>query len=163
MQLVVRVLLVLSLAMLLHATTTKIKVVRVKLDQGPGLKGRTVKMILDPSVQPEFISTSDSTTANMSLSPWTYWESHNDSRMPSRISQAQCLTSHCLSLQGGGEDAALQAKPIQYQVLVLYKVKRSRPNKEGRRKARKQNIFRLGTEVITVGCTCVRPSVIPQQ
>lgn len=48
-------------------------------------------------------------------------ESYVESRLPARISQAQCLTSGCLSLQGSEEDATLVAVPIQYQVLVLHK------------------------------------------
>ena len=48
-------------------------------------------------------------------------DSYVESRVPRRISHAQCLTSGCLSLQGGGEDADLEAKPIHYQVLVLHR------------------------------------------
>ncbi|KAK1888997.1 Interleukin-17F [Dissostichus eleginoides] len=109
------------------------------------------------------ISTSDSSIANMSLSPWTYRDSCVPSRWPRRISHAQCLTSGCLSLEGGGEDAALEARPIYYQVLVLHKILRQVHNHNAGGRKRRQFDFRLGTEVITVGCTCVRPSVIPQR
>uniref|UniRef100_A0A8D2ZNY1 Interleukin-17F-like n=1 Tax=Scophthalmus maximus TaxID=52904 RepID=A0A8D2ZNY1_SCOMX len=122
---------------------------------GAGPKGKPVRLVLDPSARPE-ISAFASAVANMSLSPWTYRDSCVESRLPRRISHAQCLTSGCLSLQGGGEDASLEAKPIHYQVLVLH-----RRNKRRGRKARQRYDFRLGTEVITVGCTCVRPSVVP--
>ncbi|XP_070843856.1 interleukin 17a/f3 [Chaetodon trifascialis] len=158
MQKVLRALLVLGLATLLHATR-KCQAVSVQLDQGTSLQGRTVRLVLDPSVRSQIASMSASTIANMSLSPWTYRESCVASRLPRQIAHAQCLTSGCLSLQGGGEDAALVAKPIKYQVLVLHRVPRQRHNNKRGRKYH----FRLATEVITVGCTCVRPSVIPQQ
>uniref|UniRef100_UPI0037E95410 interleukin 17a/f3 n=1 Tax=Semicossyphus pulcher TaxID=241346 RepID=UPI0037E95410 len=153
MQPVLRLLLVLGLVMLLNATMTG---TAVKLRQ------RT-RLILDPSVQSHISSASASTIANMSLSPWTYTDSFEESRLPMRISHAQCLTSSCLSLQGGGEDAALMARPIYYQVLVLHRLPKQRPNKKGGKRAKKRYDFRLGTELIAVGCTCVRPSVTQQQ
>ncbi|XP_071334692.1 interleukin 17a/f3 [Trachinotus anak] len=160
MLLLLRAVLVLGLAMPLHATR-KGQAVSVKLGSGTGLKGKIVRLVLDQSVQPQIASTSASSIANMSLSPWTYRDSCVASRLPRRISHAQCQTSGCLSLQGGGEDTALEAKPIYYQVLVLHRIPRQ--NNQGGRKGRKKYDFRLGTEVITVGCTCVRPSVVPQQ
>ncbi|XP_030260605.1 interleukin 17a/f3 [Sparus aurata] len=160
MALVFRALLVLGLATLLHATRGG-HVVSVRLARGTELKGRTVRLHLDPSVQTHIGSTSTSDIANMSLTPWTYRESCEPSRLPQKMSHAQCLTSGCLSLQGGGEDAALQARPIYYQALVLHRVQK--PSKRGGRKLRRRYSFLLGTERITVGCTCVRPSVITQQ
>ncbi|XP_044185522.1 interleukin 17a/f3 [Thunnus albacares] len=158
---VLRAILVLGLASLLHAAR-KNQEVTVKLGWGTGLKGKTVRLILDSSVQPQIASTSPSSIANMSLSPWTFKDSDVASRLPRRIPQAQCLTSGCLSFQGGGEDAALEAKPIYYQVLVLHRVPRQRQKNKRGKKAKKYDL-RLGTEVISVGCTCVRPIVIPQQ
>ncbi|XP_037607170.1 interleukin 17a/f3 [Sebastes umbrosus] len=160
MLLVLRALLVLGLATLLHAAG-KGQAVSLRLGQGVRPRGKTVRLILDPSVRPQMASTSTSTIANMSLSPWTYRDSCVASRLPQRISHAHCLTSGCLSLPGGRENAALEAKPIYYQVLVLHRVRRPRRTKNGKMKNRYD--FRLGTEVITVGCTCVRPSVLPQQ
>ncbi|GAA6233907.1 interleukin-17F-like [Lates japonicus] len=162
MLLLSRALLMLGLATLLHATR-KEQAISVKFGRRTGLKGRKVRLVLDPSVQPQIASTSPSSIANMSLSPWMYRDSYMASRFPSRISHAQCLTSSCLSLRGEGEDAALEAKPIYYQVLVLYRVPKQQQNNKGGRKARNKYVFRLRTEVIPVGCTCVRPSVIPQQ
>lgn len=43
------------------------------------------------------------------------------------------------------------------------RVPKQRLNTKGGRKARKTYDFRLGTKMISVGCTCVRPSVLPQQ
>nr|QRW33323.1 Interleckin-17A/F3 [Lateolabrax maculatus] len=162
MQLVLRALLVLCLASLLHATKNRQATDdSARFGQRTRLKGRTVRLVLDPSLLPEIASMSGSTMANMSLSPWAYRDSCVESRLPRRISHAQCLTSGCLSLRGGGEDAALVAKPINYQVLVLHRVPRH--SKIAGRKARTKYDFQLGTEVITVGCTCVRPSVIRHQ
>ncbi|XP_062293762.1 interleukin 17a/f3 [Scomber scombrus] len=161
MILVLRAILVLGLVSLLHACR-KERAVKVKMGRGTGLKGKSVRLFLDPSVQPQIGRVSDATDSNMSLSPWTYRDTTVESRIPRRISHAQCLTSGCLSLQGEGEDVALEAKPIYYQVLVLHRVPRQgKNNKEGKKSWRKYDL-KLGTEVISVGCTCVRPSVVPQ-
>ncbi|XP_054475093.1 interleukin-17F-like [Anoplopoma fimbria] len=131
--------------------------VSLKLGQGIRLRDTSVRLVLDPSV-PQQIGRTASNIANMSLSPWTYRESCVDSRLPRRIFHAVCLTSGCLSLPGGGENAALEVKPIYHQVLVLHREKKKHSNK----KRKGYNII-LRTEVISVGCTCVRPSVVPQQ
>ncbi|XP_067338778.1 interleukin 17a/f3 [Channa argus] len=159
MLLVLRALLVLGLATPLYATRRD---PAISVQLGKGLRGKTVRLVLDHSVQSYISSRSASSIANMSLSPWTYRESCVPSRLPMTISHAKCLTSGCLSLQGGGEDAALEAKPIHYQVLVLHRVPKTKQNNRGGRKGKKYD-FRLGMEVITVGCTCVRPSVISQR
>ncbi|KAM4633770.1 interleukin 17a/f3 [Polymixia lowei] len=129
---------------------------------------RTVKVILDTNQQAPIPRTSASLMANMSLSPWTYSDTYEESRLPNRLYQARCQTSGCLSLQGGGEDLSLEAKPIYYQVLVLHRVQRGersqrRGGRTGGRKATKKYDFRLETKLITVGCTCVRPSIVPQE
>ncbi|XP_026174850.1 interleukin 17a/f3 [Mastacembelus armatus] len=162
MLLVLRALLLLGLASLLHASR-KGQAVSVKLGNEKGLKVQRVKLALNPSVLLGVTGMSASSIANRSLSPWTYRDSYVASRFPSRIYHAQCLTSGCLSLEGGGEDAALEAKPIYYQALVLHRVQRQRCSNKRGRKARKKYQFRLGTEMIAVGCTCVRSTVILQQ
>ncbi|XP_045917280.1 interleukin 17a/f3, partial [Micropterus dolomieu] len=159
---VLRFLLVLGLATLLDATREN-QAVSVRFKQGTRLKGKTVRLVLDPSVQTQINSMSSSNIPNMSISPWTYRDTCEANRLPRQISEAHCLTSGCLSPQGGGEDAGLEAKPIYYQVLVLHRVPKQRLNTKGGRKARKTYDFRLGTKMISVGCTCVRPSVLPQQ
>ncbi|KAM3603015.1 uncharacterized protein V6R79_015204 [Siganus canaliculatus] len=163
MQLVLRVLVALGLVSLMNAGHKEQRV-SVQMDQGTQMKGQTVKLLLDPSVEPHVTAMSDSPIANRSLSPWTYRQSCADSRFPRLIPYAQCLTSSCLSTHDGGEDAALEAKPIYYQVLVLRRVLKTRRvgGREGR-KIRKKYFYRLGTEMIPVGCTCVRPSIVPQQ
>lgn len=47
--------------------------------------------------------------------------SSEESRLPRWIYNAECLTAGCLSLQGEGEDAALEAAPIYYPTLVLHR------------------------------------------
>ncbi|XP_056284920.1 interleukin 17a/f3 [Pseudoliparis swirei] len=131
--------------------------VSMKSAQGARLRRRSARLDLDPAVTLQ-IGRAASAIANTSLSPWTYRESRVESRLPRRIFHAVCLTSGCLSLRGGAEDAAMEAKPIYHQVLVLHKISKKR---SGSRR-RKRYGFRLGTEVISVGCTCVRPSVVPQ-
>ncbi|XP_014829438.1 PREDICTED: interleukin-17F-like [Poecilia mexicana] len=124
-------------------------------------RSKTMKLVLDSSVKSYLSHSYASNIANLSLSPWTYIDTYNSSRLPQKILQANCSTSGCLNLQGRGEDATLEAKPIKYEVLVLYRTLKKKNNKKGK----KQNkyIFMLGTEEITVGCTCVRPTVIPQE
>ncbi|XP_014883873.1 interleukin 17a/f3 [Poecilia latipinna] len=124
-------------------------------------RGKTMQLVLDSSVKSYPSHSYASNIANLSLSPWTYIDTYNSSRLPQKILQANCSTSGCLNLQGRGEDATLEAKPIKYQVLVLYRTLKKKNNNKGK----KQNkyIFMLGTEEITVGCTCVRPTVIPQE
>ncbi|XP_029902901.1 interleukin 17a/f3 [Myripristis murdjan] len=153
MLLAFRALLVLGLVALLHGNHS------VKVQLGTKQKNKTVRLILDNTLQSHIGSMSASRTANMSLSPWTYRSSCVASRFPQRISYAQCLTSGCVSPHGEGEDMALEAKPIYYQVLVLHREKIHGWNKN---KQRKKYAFRLATETITVGCTCVRPSVVAQ-
>nr|UOV22698.1 interleukin 17F2 [Oostethus manadensis] len=131
--------------------------VQANVGHRTGLNGMSVRLVLDPQVH-QMVTTSLPDIANISLSPWTYRESCVASRVPRVLSNARCLTSGCLSHPGSEEDAALQVKPIKYQVLVLYRDGSQRQNDNSRKKKKRRNKykFRLGTEVITVGCTCVR-------
>lgn len=162
MQLVSQALVAVLLLAALVQSTRRGQFTSAKLARQNKTKGKTVKMFMSPSLQPYRSSDSASMTASLSLTPWKYSESYVESRLPARISQAQCLTSGCLSLQGSEEDATLVAAPIRYQVLVLHKVKKPTKHQKRGRRPRIKYEFQLATEVITVGCTCVRPSVIPQ-
>ncbi|XP_034018218.1 interleukin 17a/f3 [Thalassophryne amazonica] len=158
MMLGLRVLLLLGVAMLPHVVSKKDSVM---FGKGTKLNGRKVRLIMDASIQHHILSMSSATLANTSLSPWTYRDSCDESRLPRKISHAQCLTSGCLSLQGEGEDFALEAKPIYYPMLVLRRIPLQKEKLKGRRKIRRRKYdLRLGLEVVTVGCTCVRPSVV---
>ncbi|KAK3516740.1 hypothetical protein QTP70_022532 [Hemibagrus guttatus] len=75
--------------------------------------------------------------------------SYDESRIPSRIFEAKCERTGCLS-KDGNEDAGLESKPIFYQFLVLRRVKGKKKNYS----------FRLEKHTASVGCTCVVPNVV---
>ncbi|XP_030626796.1 interleukin 17a/f3 [Chanos chanos] len=121
-----------------------------KWPTSPKSSRKKVKLVLDPSLisSPSPLSPSP----NMSLSPWTYEYTYDESRFPSRIYEARCGKTGCLTTDGF-EDLGLQSEPILYQILVLKRVKPKRGKKA---------FYRLESKTIKVGCTCVRPRVIPQ-
>ncbi|KAJ0060777.1 hypothetical protein NL108_000127 [Boleophthalmus pectinirostris] len=124
-------------------------------------KGRTVKLILDPSLSTHVSSNlplSLSNSANMSLSPWIYRKRCDPSRVPQCLYHAECLTMGCINPEIGVEDLNLEAKPIKYQLLVLHRVVRKQ--KKNFHRDKKRYDFKLGTEEVSVGCTCVRPNVL---
>ncbi|XP_029532041.1 interleukin-17F-like [Oncorhynchus nerka] len=85
---------------------------------------------------------------NHSISPWTYNTTYDDRRFPPIISEVRCSLKGCLNIKGK-EDRNLKSKPIFYQILVLRKVMGSG----------KKCHYRLESKVISVGCTCVRPTI----
>ncbi|XP_029569028.1 interleukin-17F [Salmo trutta] len=85
---------------------------------------------------------------NHSISPWTYNTTYDDRRFPPIISEVRCSLKGCLNIKGK-EDRNLMSKPIFYQILVLRKVMGSG----------KKCHYRLESKVISVGCTCVRPTI----
>ncbi|XP_034016861.1 interleukin 17a/f1 [Thalassophryne amazonica] len=87
---------------------------------------------------------------NVSISPWTYNISKDDSMFPPVMSEARCLLNGCLDSEGV-EDLNLESRPIFHQVLVLRRVK---PASVGH-----SYHYRLESRLITVGCTCVRVSI----
>ncbi|XP_073673276.1 interleukin 17a/f3 [Garra rufa] len=87
-----------------------------------------------------------------SLSPWTYEESYDDSRIPSKISEAKCEKKGCLT-KDGEEDLGLESKPIYYQINILRRVKC---------KNNTRYTLKLETKIVSLGCTCVLPVVVPQ-
>ncbi|XP_051511876.1 interleukin 17a/f3 isoform X2 [Myxocyprinus asiaticus] len=105
-------------------------------------------VILDPTLN---ISTFASPSPNRSLSPWTYETSYDDSRIPLQISEAKCEKRGCLN-ENGEEDLGLESKPIFYQIHVLRRVKGKN----------KRYTLKLENKIISVGCTCVLPIVVPQ-
>ncbi|XP_052391573.1 interleukin 17a/f3 [Carassius gibelio] len=107
------------------------------------------RVILDPSLN---ISVNVHPSPSRSLSPWTYEESWDSSRIPSKISEAKCEKKSCLT-KDGEEDFGLESKPIYYQINVLRRVK----NKNAMHHA-----LKLETKIVSLGCTCVLPVVVPQ-
>ncbi|KAF4099672.1 interleukin 17a/f3 [Onychostoma macrolepis] len=140
------VLLLYLLALLLNGASSEKKGKRKSKSKCPK-KGKCV--ILDPSLNlPMTVPPSPS----RSLSPWTYEESYDDSRIPAKISEAKCEKTGCLT-KDGEEDLGLESKPIYYQINVLRRVKE---------KNAKHYSLQLETKVISLGCTCVLPIVVPQ-
>ncbi|KAK6294889.1 hypothetical protein J4Q44_G00341150 [Coregonus suidteri] len=144
----------------------KAKKTKPKPAQGSGpvkVIGRsviTVGLVLDPNMKSFFPVLP---IANRSLSPWTYIDTYDENRVPQRISQAQCRMSGCLTPEGG-EDMGWESKPIVHQTLVLRRVQgKQGSSKKRTRKGKKGYFFRLESEIIKVGCTCVIPSILPQK
>ncbi|CAL1586137.1 unnamed protein product [Knipowitschia caucasica] len=130
--------------------------------RGGRWKGHTVRLRLDPKLPTGLPPLSSSSTANMSLAPWVYKTECVASRVPQCLSHARCLTSGCVLGDSGYEDRSLEAKPIYYQLLVIHRVPRRRYRTSRQRVQRKGYDFRLDTELVSVGCTCVRPIVLSQ-
>ncbi|XP_062324060.1 interleukin 17a/f3 [Osmerus eperlanus] len=149
-----RVLLALGLVMPGLADKTELQKKRYKPVKG-------VKLTLDSSLMktsPDVVSHLN----NKALSPWKYRHMYDEDRIPQRLSQAECLSSYC-KFPNRGEDLGFESKPISYQTLVLRRIPspgRRRGNKG--RTTREDHVFRLESEIVTVGCTCVVPSIIQQ-
>ncbi|KAJ0027021.1 hypothetical protein NQD34_018021 [Periophthalmus magnuspinnatus] len=167
MVLLFRAVLLLALLAALHCT--KSQSIKTKVNRRG--KGRTVKLILDPSLSSHLFSdppVSSSNTANLSVSPWVYREDCDPSRVPQCLYEAKCLTAGCVNPETGQEDLSLEAKPILYQIVVLHRVQRKKKVARGRTspqdfdRDKKRYDFRLSTKVVTVGCTCMRPIVHTQ-
>ncbi|XP_040285778.1 interleukin-17F-like [Bufo bufo] len=95
---------------------------------------------LDSLVQMEDIHT-------RSLSPWEYSLNSDPNRFPFVIAEANCLTFTCADANGN-ENPALISYPIQQEVMVLCREQKGCSFS-----------YRLETEVVTLGCTCVKPVV----
>ncbi|XP_012676410.1 interleukin-17F-like [Clupea harengus] len=93
---------------------------------------------------------------NKSLSPWEITISRDSSRVPKFISEARCLKKGCVG-PDGEEDLSLESAPIQHEVMVLKMV---HDKVRGQRKRKREIVYQLSFQVITVGCTCIRPSVV---
>ncbi|XP_055729519.1 interleukin 17a/f3 [Salvelinus fontinalis] len=126
-----------------------------------GQRGMTVGLFLDPNLKTAVpVLHIDS----RSLSPWTYSDTYDETRVPQHLSQAQCQTSGCLT-PDGEEDMGLESKPIIHQTLVLRRVQGEKGSSGGRKKKGKKKgyFYKLDSEIVNVGCTCVRPSIFPQK
>ncbi|XP_061564129.1 interleukin-17F-like [Cololabis saira] len=121
------------------------------MSKGP----KMVQLLLDPSALVP--SRTNRPLENASISPWAY----NDSVDPSlltQLSEARCLLRGCLN-SSGREDRRLESRPIMHQVLLLRRVK---PEGAGPRPAHNYH-YRLESRLVSVGCTCVRPTVQVQE
>ncbi|XP_066533881.1 interleukin 17a/f3 [Hoplias malabaricus] len=90
---------------------------------------------------------------SLSISPWTYVASYDESRLPEKIFEAKCEKTGCMT-RDGHEDTGLESRPVYYEILVLRRVKN--------KKKKKVYSLRLEKMTISVGCTCTLPTVLPQ-
>ncbi|XP_075056898.1 interleukin-17F-like [Mixophyes fleayi] len=95
---------------------------------------------LDSLVQMEDIHT-------RSLSPWDYSFNTDPNRFPFVIAEANCLSFTCVD-SDGSESPELISYPIQREIMVLRREQKAC-----------DYIYRLETELVTLGCTCVRSIV----
>ncbi|KAK9956660.1 hypothetical protein ABG768_014379 [Culter alburnus] len=98
------------------------------------------------------MSMTASPSPSRSMSPWTYETSFDNSRIPVQISEAKCEKRRCLT-KDGKEDWGLESKPIYYEITVLRRVKGKNAT---------QYALKLETKIVSLGCTCVLPIVVPQ-
>ncbi|XP_051954110.1 interleukin-17F-like [Xyrauchen texanus] len=142
------VLLLYLLALLQDADSSLRRCKKQEISKCLGTKSTKMWVILDPTLN---ISTFASPSPNRSLSPWTYETSYDSSQIPFKISEAKCDKRGCLN-ENGEEDLGLESKPIFYQIHVLRRVKGKN----------KRYALKLESKIISVGCTCVFPIVVPQ-
>ncbi|KAG7276860.1 hypothetical protein CRUP_007997 [Coryphaenoides rupestris] len=81
-----------------------------------------------------------------SLSPWTWRRTTAEHRIPSTIWEAECSESYCSEPSQPGR-ARNNAVAIYNNVLVL-----------NRRQG--ENCYVASYQVVSVGCTCVRPEIL---
>ncbi|XP_065112128.2 interleukin 17a/f3 [Paramisgurnus dabryanus] len=110
---------------------------------------KELSVCMDPTLN---MTTFASPSPGRSLSPWTYIPSTDPARIPMQISEAKCEKRGCL-MENGEENLGLESKPIWYQINVLRRVKGKN----------KRYTLKLESKVISVGCTCVVPVVLPQK
>ncbi|XP_075056584.1 interleukin-17F-like [Mixophyes fleayi] len=86
-----------------------------------------------------------------SISPWDYSFDVNNNRFPPRIAEAKCLHTGCLDSEGN-VDISLNSVPIRQEILVIHREMRGC-----------NPVYKLDKQLVTVGCTCVRPNIQDQQ
>ncbi|XP_066478448.1 interleukin-17F [Tiliqua scincoides] len=83
---------------------------------------------------------------NRSTSPWDYRINEDPDRFPYMISEANCRHHGCLNSQGI-PDLVMYSVPIQQEILVIK-----------RKQTGCRQTYWLEKQVVTVGCTCARPT-----
>ncbi|KAM4041680.1 interleukin-17F-like [Anomaloglossus baeobatrachus] len=102
--------------------------------------------VIDSSYMDSSVQMEDS--HSRSLSPWDYSLNKDPNRFPFVIAEADCLTFACVDADGV-ENPDLISYPIQQEVMVL------------RREQKGCSFsYRLETEAVTLGCTCISPTRI---
>ncbi|XP_075719666.1 interleukin-17F-like [Rhinoderma darwinii] len=121
-------------------------------DRCPGRRNRRLQTtmtvdisLIDTSYLDSLMEMEDIHTR--SLSPWDYSLNTDPNRFPFVIAEANCLTFSCVDADGN-QSPDLISSPIQQEMMVL------------RREQKGCSFsYRLETEVVTLGCTCIRPIV----
>ncbi|XP_044160488.1 interleukin-17A-like [Bufo gargarizans] len=80
-----------------------------------------------------------------SISPWEYSSNVDNNRFPLVINEARCLHHGCLDPEGN-VDLSMNSVPIRQEILVLRREMRGCVP-----------VYKLDKQLVTVGCTCVRP------
>lgn len=75
----------------------------------------------------------------------------NINRHPVVIAEAKCDIARCVDAEGK-VDNSLNSVAIQQEILVLH-----------REMTKCTPVFKLEKKIVTVGCTCVRPTIQEQQ
>ncbi|XP_053316463.1 interleukin-17A-like [Spea bombifrons] len=92
----------------------------------------------------DYLSSLQEDVQSSFLAPWDYSLNMDPNRFPSVISEANCLTLVCVD-SDGKENPDLGAHPIHRDILVLRRDERDC-----------DYTYRLETQTVAVGCTCVR-------
>ncbi|KAG8550746.1 hypothetical protein GDO81_021661 [Engystomops pustulosus] len=83
-----------------------------------------------------------------SISPWEYNSPDVDhNRVPAVINEARCLHHGCVDPEGN-VDLSMNSVPIRQEILVLRREMRGCVP-----------VYKLDKQLVTVGCTCVRPII----
>ncbi|KAH0621817.1 hypothetical protein JD844_023459, partial [Phrynosoma platyrhinos] len=85
---------------------------------------------------------------NRSLSPWDYSINEDPNRFPHVIAEAKCRHDACLDFTGRGLNHHMNSVRIQQEILVLK-----------REQIGCQQTYSLEKQLVTVGCTCIHPTI----
>ncbi|XP_069830386.1 interleukin-17A-like [Dendropsophus ebraccatus] len=80
-----------------------------------------------------------------SMSPWEYSSNVDHNRLPVVINEARCLHHGCMDSEGN-VDLSMNSVPIRQEILVLHREMRGC-----------LPVYKMEKQMVTVGCTCVRP------
>ncbi|XP_072000289.1 interleukin-17A-like [Engystomops pustulosus] len=82
-----------------------------------------------------------------SMSPWEYSPDVDHNRVPAVINEARCLHHGCVDPEEN-VDLSMNSVPIRQEILVLHREMRGCVP-----------VYKLDKQLVTVGCTCVRPII----
>ncbi|XP_075056900.1 interleukin-17A-like [Mixophyes fleayi] len=94
-----------------------------------------------------YVQTMTNAIRSRSTSPWDYRSNEDNNRYPAVINEARCLHKGCVDSEGN-VDLSMNSVPIRQEILVLRREMRGCIP-----------VYKLDKELVTVGCTCVRPII----